>query len=98
MQGRLLRADLIMTWKKIFNGKSALSPDILFTLNPSARRGHPLKLFVPRTNLDISRRSFAVRVVSEWNNLSDGTVTATTIDSFKRQLQHDLDHRLYEFA
>ena len=92
-----MRADLILVWK-IFNGKSAVAPGSLFTLNPSARRGHPLKLFLPRANIEPRKRSFAVRVISEWNRLSTGTVTAGTLNTFKKHLHNDLGPRLYEFS
>ena len=97
VKGRLLRADLVMVWK-IFNGKSAVTPEVIFTPNPSSRRGHGLKLFMPRSNLEIRRRSFAVRTISEWNNLSTETVMAQSLDTFKRLLQRDLGQRLYEIV
>ena len=96
VQGRLLRSDLIKVCK-VLNGKSAIAPETLFILNPSARRGHPLKLFVPRSNLDIRKRSFAVRVIGEWNSLSTQTVVANTIETFKGRLHEDLGPRLYEY-
>ena len=97
MQGRLLRADLIMVWK-IFNGLCAISPDQVFTMNPSSRRGHSLKIFLPRSNLEIRKRSFAIRVVNDWNSLCETTVTSQSLDTFKRLLQRDLGQRLYDFS
>ena len=96
MKGRLLRADLIMVWK-IFNGHCAISPDQLFTMNSSSRRGHPLKIFVQRPSLEVRRRSFAVRVVRDWNSLPAETVMAQSLETFKRLLQRDLGQRLFEF-
>ena len=95
VQDRLLRADMIMTWK-IFNGKCAIDPDQLFTMNESVRRGHPLKIFHPRVNCDIRKRSFAVRVVSNWNSLAADTVMAQSLNSFKGLLHRDLGSKLYE--
>ena len=96
VQGRLLRADLIMTWK-IFNGKCALSPDALFTMETSGRRGHSLKIYLPSTNVDFRRRFFAVRVIPHWNALAPDTVTANSIETFKAKLHRDLAHKLYDF-
>ena len=96
VQGRLLRADLILVWK-VFHGKCAISPEMLFTVNRSSRRGHDLKIFVLRTNLDMRRRSFAVRVINDWNGLSQNTVQAQSLTSFKRALQAELGQRLYDF-
>ena len=96
VQGRLLRADLILVWK-IFNGKCGISPEQIFTLNRSTLRGHPLKIYVPRTELELTRRFFSTRVISEWNLLAADTVTASTLDSFKGLVQRDLGQKLYDF-
>ena len=96
VQGRLLRADLILVWK-IFNGKCGISPEQIFTLNRSSLRGHPLKIYVPRTELELTRRFFSTRVVSEWNLLAADTVTASSLDSFKGLVQRDLGQKLYDF-
>ena len=97
IQGRLLRADLIMVWK-IFNGLCAVSPEQLFTLNPSGRRGHPRKIFIPRSNLDIRKRSFAIRIIDDWNSLPTETVMAGSLNVFKHLLQSDLGQRLFDFC
>ena len=97
VQGRLLRADLIMVWK-IFNGFSAITPDQLFTMNPSSRRGHPLKIFLPRSNLEIRKRSFAVRVVDDWNSLPADTVMSQSLESFKHSLRRDLSQHLFNIS
>ena len=55
IQGRLLRADMICTWK-IFAGRCAVSTDHIFTRDNSSRRGHSKKLFLPRVNLEIRNR------------------------------------------
>ena len=95
VQGRLLRADMIMTWK-IFNGKCAIDPDQLFIMNETGRRGHPLKIFHTQVNCDVRKRSFAVRVVSNWNSLAADTVMAQSLTSFKGLLHRDLASKLYE--
>ena len=97
VQGRLLRADLIQTWK-IMSGSCALDPAKLFTLDGSSRRGHSKKLFLPRTNLEVRRRFFSVRVVKAWNALSEEAVSSTTLNQFKSFLHRDLAQELYKFA
>ena len=97
VKGRLLRADLIMVWK-IFNGKCAISPEQLFVMSSFTYRGHNLKIYKPRIRLDIRRRSFACRVVADWNALSSTTVNCQTVESFKKHLQEDLGHKLFEFT
>ena len=51
VQGRLLRADMILTWK-IFAGVCAIHPSQVFVLDSGPRRGHLKKLYLP--NFDCS--------------------------------------------
>ena len=97
VQGRLLRNDLVLTWK-IFSGLCSISPMELFVLNRSTRtRGHPLKIFLPRCRLEARKRFFSVRVVHHWNALSEDTVCAESLEKFKQLLHRDLGPKLYEF-
>ena len=96
VQGRLLRADMILVWK-IFNNVCSLKPLQLFELDLSGRRGHSRKLFVPRVNLEVRKRSFASRVVHTWNSLSEEAISADTIHKFKGFLHRDLGAKLFNF-
>ena len=97
MYGRLLRADLILTWK-IFNNKCAIKPADLFKPSLSQiTRGHSKKIQVERFRLDIRKRFFSVRVVPVWNSLSNDAVTAKTIQSFKALLHRELSEELYRY-
>ena len=97
VKGRLLRADLILTYM-IFSDLCAVKPSDLFTvLSNSITRGHQFKVAVPRTSLDSRKRFFAVRVVPWWNSLAGDTVAADSVGSFKRLLQRDLGEVLYEY-
>ena len=97
-KGRLLRNDLVLVWK-ICHNKCAVGVNDLFTMNnlTSGTRGHPLKIFVPRTNLEVRRRFFSVRVIATWNQLSADTVTAANLNLFKSLLHRDLGSLLYEY-
>ena len=97
VQGRLLRADMILVWK-IFFGDCAIAPEQIFVLNRSSRRGHDRKLFLPRSNLEIRKRFFSVRVVKQWNALSAETVAAPSISSFKKLLHRDLAQKLFDYC
>ena len=70
---------------------------MLFTMSNSIGRGHNLKIFMPRFNRDVRKRSFAVRVIANWNGLSADTVNAASLTTFKRLLQIDLGQRLYDY-
>ena len=97
VKGRLLRADLILTYK-IFHGLCAIQPSNLFVVAGSSRtRGHEYKVVVPLSSLECRRRSFAVRVVPWWNSLGGDTVSAESVGAFKSLLQRDLGEALYEF-
>ena len=48
-------------------------------------RGHGYKLYKKRTGVRMNR-FFSARVVNPWNDLDERTVTADTVDKFKRQL------------
>ena len=97
VQGRLLRADMILTWK-ILSGKCALHAPHIFQLDNSTRRGHSKKLFLPRTRLEVRRRFFSVRVVQDWNSLSEEAVSSQTLNQFKSFLHRDLGQRLFEYV
>ena len=95
-QGRLLRSDLIMVYK-ILHSLCAINANDIFILNDSVTtRGHPYKLFKPRSHSDCRKRFFSVRVVNAWNSLSHDTVTAASLNSFKARLKIDLGGELYE--
>ena len=96
-RGRLLRQDMIMVWK-IFHNLSAIAPSDLFTPSCAANtRGHPLKIQVQQTRLDVNKRFFSNRVVSTWNSLAADTVLAANVDTFKSRLHRDLGEQLYQF-
>ena len=98
VQGRLLRADLIQYWK-IFNGKSCISPNDLFLQPPQSRtRGHCHKIFPSAINTDVRKRSFSQRCIQAWNSLPARTVTARSVNEFKRMLDSDINTALYSYT
>ena len=97
VQGRLLRADMILTWK-IFAGACAIQPSQVFVLDSGSRRGHSKKLYLPRTNLEVRKRFFTVRVIQTWNSLSEETVSSSTLPIFKCNLHRDLGQQLYDYS
>ena len=95
-QGRLLRSDLKMVWK-IFNEKCAISPEQVFVMDNSITRVHEYKIYLPRTNLEVRKRYFSVRIVHTWNSLSNDTVCSRSLVAFKRLLHRDLGQRLFDY-
>ena len=98
VQGRLIRADLLLCWK-IFHEQSCISPDDLFCISPLKHtRGHCFKIHHPHIKTDIRRRFFSVRIIDVWNSLPDHVVSARSIDSFKKQLNVCIPNILYSYV
>ena len=63
-QGHFLRSDLILVWKMVHR-KCIINLNSMISLSPvTVTRGHCYKLLVPRINLEVGRRFFAVTVVN----------------------------------
>ena len=98
VQGRLLRADLILYWK-ILHEKSCISPSEVFQLSSSIRtRGHQLKLFHHHVNTDVRKRFFTVRRIHVWNSLPECVVCAPDLNTFKHMLDKHIPELLYAYA
>ncbi len=96
---RRLRGDLIETYK-ILSGK--YDQDTASFLTPwdeatssDGLRGHSKKLFLQRSNSTLRQKSFSIRIVQFWNSLPKEIVSASSVSSFKNQLDDYLkDHDL----
>ncbi len=87
MRERRLRGDLIETFK-ILNGYSKVDSNIFSQLNPS-RRGHAFKLKKPRCNSKARQKTISQRVINSWNSLDDKVVNATSLNTFKNDLDRN---------
>lgn len=95
LEYRRKRGDMIQTYK-IMHDLEDLDKDTLFTLSKEKRtRGHSLKLVLPRTNLDLRKYNFSVRVVKDWNGLPEEIVTAPSINCFKNMLDNFWSNQHY---
>ena len=85
LRHRRARGDLIETFKQV-KGFSCTSKE-LFTLrgNPTLR-GHDLVLEKQRATLNIRANFFSLRVVNNWNKLTNDVVSATSVVQFKKYL------------
>ena len=61
----------------------------MFTLSANQTRGHHLKLVKKRCNTTQRLNTFSMRIVDHWNNLSEDTVTANSINIFKSRLNEE---------
>ena len=60
-------------------------------------KGLNLKIFMPRSILGVRKRFFSVRIINEWNNLSEITVKSDTLEKFKFLLVEELGDKLFHF-
>ncbi|VDI27072.1 Hypothetical predicted protein [Mytilus galloprovincialis] len=90
------RNDMIQVYKAL-HGIDDIDWMSLFTLAPSNNtRGHSLKLFKKQCKTTHRLNTFSIRVVDQWNNLSDLKVTAKTLNNFKSALNGE-NWNLYKF-
>ena len=89
LETRRLRGDLIEVFK-IMNGFEDVDSNLFFTVAQNNLRGHSLKLFKTRFNLDYGKFFFANRVIDEWNALTEDIVSSSTVEAFKIKIDQHL--------
>jgi len=62
----------------------------IFKKRVGATRGHDLKLFKKRGNLDAGKFSFGNRFCDDWNRLPRWVVSGECVNEFKGNLDHYL--------
>ena len=85
LETRRERADMLEVFK-IMKGLEGLREGDFFKRDTNRGRGHSLKLYKKRVNLDVAKYSFGNRVCSSWNNLTENIVTSQSINIFKGRL------------
>ena len=85
LEHRRKRGDMIDTYKYIHGFYDCARPKLPFS-EVSQTRGNSLKLRTDYSRLNVRKYYFSQRVVSLWNSLPDGVVTAPSINSFKARL------------
>ena len=86
LEMRRHRNDLIEVFK-IIHGYEGLDKETFFEMETNDRtRGHSLKIHKKRSRLNIRKFTFSQRIVEDWNNLTEETVNAPSLNSFKRHL------------
>ena len=60
-------------------------------------RGHSLKLTKSRSNINTHAHFFTQRIVNTWNNLNEETVNATSVNSFKNNLDREWSDKAFKF-
>ena len=85
---RRIRGDMIEVFK-ILHGY--YDENLVPTLNRNTdtrTRGNSMKLSHVRTNIDVRKYNFSVRVISIWNSLPHDVILVASINSFKNKLDN----------
>ena len=86
---RRLRGDMINVYKYL-HGLYWVDAEKLLPLSKDTRtRGHQYKLKSINCNTRFRLHFFTQRIVNKWNNLSNKTVTATSVNSFKNRIDKE---------
>lgn len=91
------RADMIQLFK-IMKGFDICDINNLSRAENVSTRGHSLKLQKNQDRTKLSQRRFSSRVINSWNSLLDGTVSATSVNSFKSALNINWKDKCNKFA
>ncbi len=91
IETRMLRADLLEVFK-ILNGMENVEEKDFFERSSrgGVSRGHGLKLFKNRVNLDVGKYSFGNRICNEWNMLPENIVMSKSVNEFKGKIDRYL--------
>ena len=92
LETRRLRGDLIEVFK-IFKGYDDLQPSKFFNLSINLTRGHSLKLFKDRFNLDCRKFVFSQRVIDVWNSLDEDIIACDSLNGFRNRTDKFLKGR-----
>ena len=82
LETRRLRGDLIDVYK-LFKGYDDVDFNVFFKLSSTHLRGHELKIYKTRTQLDVRKYFFSIRVIDEWNSLPESVIHSNTVNTFK---------------
>jgi len=89
LETRMLRSDLLVVLK-IFNGIEKVDETDFFERSNRQSRGHALKLFKHRVNLDVAKFSFCNRVVIEWNMLPENIAMSKSVNEINGKIDRIL--------
>ena len=98
LEYRRLRGDLIEVYKTVHHLNDPSTTSSLFNMYRSictSTRGHELKLVKSCSTNNKHANFFTNRVINFWNNLSDDTVNAGTLCTFKIHVDNSMSHLYY---
>ena len=84
---RRTRGDMINAYK-IINGGFDSTITSMLPLNTTYQRGHDHRIYVDRSNKDVRKFNFTMRVRKLWNDLPDKVVSASDVKEFEIELDN----------
>ena len=89
LQYRRLRADIVETFKILYN-IDKVQHEHIFPISRTATRGHNQKIYTCNKNsrTNIRKYSFSQRIVDMWNSLPKQVIETKTVNTFKSQLNN----------
>ena len=91
---RRLHGDLMETFRymhSIYNVEN----NLLTKDSREITRGHHLRLFKQRFNLDIRKRFYSVRITDHWNNLPEAAVSAASVNAIDNHIDRIYKNNMY---
>ena len=85
------QTETIPTYKIVFNLVSEAANDMFTlssTLSSIKTRGHPYKLYLHNSRIDVRKYFFSERVIIPWNNLPATPEHFPSFSSFKRFINY----------
>ncbi|KAK3107559.1 hypothetical protein FSP39_017306 [Pinctada imbricata] len=86
LQYRRLRADMIQVYRILKGVDTIQNHTNILPISNSITRGHSLKISKQYCRTNVRKFSFSQRIVDCWNALPDNVVNATSVNSFKSQI------------
>ena len=90
------RTDIIQVFK-ILEGYEEVNIDSIKKNENTITRGHVHKLSKVRPLNRLGQNRFCKRVINNWNSLSDKSVQATSVNSFKSNINKDWKYKSNKF-
>jgi hypothetical protein len=75
-------------------GFEGIREDSFFRDQCTKTRGHSMKLYKERVNMDVLKFSFGNRVIDQWNKLPEEVINTNSINSFKNRIDNYIRKKL----
>ena len=94
---RQTRNDLIQTYK-VLHGIDNIDRNKIFCLNEYTKtRNSTMKLFKSQSKSSTRCNYLANRINNTWNNLKESTKMSIDINTFKRNIDEELEETMFDF-